>query len=285
MLHINDLGTTRLGLRFLSALLFIALSAFGFAQVSGSGTPNSVPIWTGTTTPSTTLGSSVITQNPNTKAISFGGPVQGPLGMLLYHTSFQGAIQNLVGTDSKIEPNDGFVLLQTDSSDFNALADLTSNNNLFSPDLLPGLDKSGTFVSMRLKPLLGPANPGQPAYFVAGLVGVVGNGFGFKSLGGANCGGGVTGGALKGVTILNGTETAVDLASAACTNKPAVDLFAIRGPSFVKFYVNGVLKGASTTNLPLVSSTIYDLQLRNSQTLMGGQTWWVSFLTVGIPRF
>jgi hypothetical protein len=87
------------------------------------------------------------------------------------------------------------------------------------------------------------------------------------------------------VTILNGTETLVDLATTACTSKPPLDLLAAHETSAVKFYVGGILKGTSTTNLPLSSFTIYDLRLTNSPTLMGGQTWWVSFLTVGIPRF
>jgi hypothetical protein len=208
--------------------------------------------------------------------------------MLLYHASFQGAVQNLVGTNSRVTPFDGFVILQTDANDFHALVDLTSNTilNPFNPDVLLGLNVPGAFFSLRLKPLLGPANPRQPAYFVAGLAGVsIGNGFGFKTLGGANCGGGVTGGALKGVTILNGKETVVDLATTACTNKPPVDLFAVRATSSVQFYVDGVLKGASATNLPSSSFTMYDLRLTNSPTLMGAQTWWVSFLTVGIPMF
>jgi hypothetical protein len=208
--------------------------------------------------------------------------------MLIYHASFQGAVRNVVGTNSKVQLSDGFVILQTDSNASNALVDLTSNpiQNPFSPDVLPRLNSPGAFLSLRLKPLLGPANSGQPAYFVAGLAGVsIGQGFGFKSLGGANCGGGVTGGAIMGVTILNGNETLVNLASTACTSKPPVDLLAVRGTSSVEFYVNGVLKGASSTNLPASSFTIYDLRLTNSPTIMGGQTWWVSFLTVGIPMF
>jgi hypothetical protein len=118
--------------------------------------------------------------------------------MLLYHASFQGGVQNLVGTTSRVTPFDGFVILKTDSNDPNALVDLTSNpiQNSFSPYVLPGLNKSGAFLSLRLKPLLGPANPGQPAYFVAGQAGISSsNGFGLKTLGGADCGGGVTGGA------------------------------------------------------------------------------------------
>ena len=238
--------------------------------------------------PSQTLGNSVMSQNPNSKAISVAGPFQGPLSMLLYHASFQGAVQNLVGPTSRVTPFDGFVILKTDSNDPNALVDLTSNpiQNSFSPYVLPGLNKSGAFLSLRLKPLLGPANPGQPAYFVAGQAGISSsNGFGLKTLGGADCGGGVSGGALNGVTTLNGAETLVNLATGACVSKPPVDLLAVRGTSSVKFYVNGVLKGTSTTNLPSSSFTIYDLRLTNSPTLMGSQTWWVSFLTVGIPRF
>jgi hypothetical protein len=164
----------RFGFQFLSALPLIVLSAIASAQVTGSGTPNTVPLWTGATTPSQTLGNSEISQNPGSKAISIAGPFQGPLGMLLYHASFQGAVKNLVGTNSRVTSFDGFVRLQTDSNDFDALVDLTSNpiQNPFSPDVLPGLNRSGVFLSLRLKPLLGPAKPGQPAYFVAGQAGL-----------------------------------------------------------------------------------------------------------------
>ena len=62
--------------------------------------------------------------------------------MLLYHASFQGAVQNIIGTNSKVTPFDGFVILQTDSNDLSALVDLTSNpiQNPFNPDVLPGLN-------------------------------------------------------------------------------------------------------------------------------------------------
>jgi hypothetical protein len=59
----------------------------------------------------------VMSQNPNSKAISVAGPFQGPLSMLLYHASFQGAVQNLVGPTSRVTPFDGFVILKTDSDD------------------------------------------------------------------------------------------------------------------------------------------------------------------------
>src|SRR5438876_9392068 len=44
----------------ISVLLSLLLSAA--AQVTGSGTPGRIPIWTGSTTPSNTLGNSVIFQ-------------------------------------------------------------------------------------------------------------------------------------------------------------------------------------------------------------------------------
>jgi hypothetical protein len=280
---------TQVRLCSVMTMVLILLPTIGTAQVSGSGKPNSVPLWTGTTNPSSTLGDSVISQNPNNKVVSVGSPLQGPSGMLFYHASFQGAVKNSSGSNTGFSAFDGFVILQTgiDTSDF---LDLTSNpvQDPFNPNVVVGLNKPGAFLSLRLKALTGPALAGQPAYFVAGQAGQTNSqGFGFKTVGGSNCGGGVLGGRLKGVTILNGSETVVDLASNVCESKPAVNLLAVRNTSSVSFYVNGVLKGTSTTNLPVNSFSMYDLLLQNSNTAsqMGGQSWWVSFLTVGIPMF
>src|SRR5438270_11371787 len=87
----------RLRLCLLTTSLLVPLSAVAPAQqVTGSGKPNVIPLWTGTTNPSTTQGNSSITENPTTKAITIGGALQvngnlsanqlsGPLGTLLYH--------------------------------------------------------------------------------------------------------------------------------------------------------------------------------------------------------
>lgn len=125
--------------------------------------------------------------------------------------------------------------------------------------------------------------PGTASYFVAGGTTFVPlrNGFGFKYVGDA------ANGNLNGVTILNGSETVVDLATTIgpLTTDPPVDLLAIRRASSVDFYVNGVLKGTSTTNLPSTADSIYELRIINSSSQMGLQIWAVSFLTVGIPIF
>src|SRR4029077_20793595 len=99
----------RLRSYLLTASLLVPLSALAPAQqVTGSGRPNSVPLWTGTANPSTTQGNSSISENPTTKAITIGGGLQvngnlsasqlsGPLATLLYHASFQGASPSTSG--------------------------------------------------------------------------------------------------------------------------------------------------------------------------------------------
>lgn len=66
--------------RAVCLFLVLICSAFGFAQVGGSGTPNTVPLWTGTTS----LGNSAITQSSGN--IGIGGPANSG-GKLNVYTS------------------------------------------------------------------------------------------------------------------------------------------------------------------------------------------------------
>jgi len=50
----------------------LALPVHAAAQVGGSGTPGKVPVWTGSTTPSNTLGNSTIIQTPATSTTGTG---------------------------------------------------------------------------------------------------------------------------------------------------------------------------------------------------------------------
>ncbi len=211
-------------------------------------------------------------------SINSRGIFTAPLGMLLHHASFQGATQTVTGFNSRIIPFDGLVFIQT-GIDLSDVADITSDSADTAP--FPGLDKPGTFLSLRLKLLLEPVSNGA-AYFIAGGTDSGGtalqDGFGFKFVGGGD---------LNGVTILNGTESTVDLATTLgfSTTDPPLNLLAVRRATSVDFYANGVLKGTITTNLPSTSFSIYELRLKNGSTQMGGQSWAVSFLTVGIPMF
>jgi hypothetical protein len=99
-------------------------------------------------------------------------------------------------------------------------------------------------------------------------------GFGFKGLSSG----------LKGVTLQNGIETEVDLS----TPMP-VDIFfnllAIRRTSSVEFFVNGIFKGSSSTNLPAVSRNGYVVRASNDGTAPMPANVSVGFLTIGIPMF
>jgi hypothetical protein len=62
-----------------------------------------------------------------------------------------------------------------------------------------------------------------------------------------------------------------------------VDVVAARRLSSVDFYVNGVLKGTSTTNLPVQAFGIHEIRVRNASDQMGPRGISVSFMTIGIP--
>src|SRR5690242_3707964 len=117
----------------IATLLISAATAI--AQVTGTGTTNTVPLWTS----STTQGNSSITENPSSKAITVGGSMQvkssitatqlnGPLGDLLYHASFQGATQSKNGNLSGITLGDGVAILQA-GNDLGSTANLQSDRS------------------------------------------------------------------------------------------------------------------------------------------------------------
>ena len=142
-----------------------------------------------------------------------------------------------------------------------------------------GINRPGTFLSAR-------ADWVSPGGIKAGHVFtvVVGNGlggrFGFKAVG-AN---------LMGMTTapFGGLETDVNL-SVTLTAFTSVDLLAVRRASSVEFYVNGVLKGSSTTNLPTgvddMSLDLYELTVTNEPSNSTDAQLAVNMLTVGIPMF
>lgn len=278
----------RLRSYLLTASLLVPLSALAPAQqVTGSGKPNSVPLWTGTANPSTTQGNSSISENPTTKAITIGGGLQvngnlsanqlsGPLATLLYHASFQGASQSTSGNFSGITASDGVVFIQAGNA-LGSTANLQSDSFDTASALSP--NKSGSFLSLRLKALNTPVTSDAAAYFVAGgdVQGTpVRNGFGFKYVGGIG---------LHGVSIRDGNESVVNLGITlgTTTTDPPVDLVAILRANSVQFFVNGMLKGMVTTNLPSSSDSVYELRLINGTSAMQLSTWAVSYLTVGFP--
>lgn len=270
----------RKSLLVLAALL---ISAGTMAQVTGTGTANTVPLWTS----SSTQGNSSITENSTTKAITVAGTLQakgsitapqlnGTLGELLYHASFQGASQSASGNLSGVTVADGVAILQAGNT-LGATANLQSDS--FTTTSSVGPNKAGSFLSLRLKALTVPVASDSAAYFVAGgdVEGSpLRNGFGFKYIGGVG---------LVGVSIGNGTESVVNLHTtlSGATTSPPVDLLAIFRGTSVQFYVNGVSKGTITTNPPSSSDTVYELRLVNGTSEMDLSTWIVSYLTVGLP--
>jgi hypothetical protein len=201
--------------------------------------------------------------------------LNGPLGELLYHASFQGAIQSKNGNLSGISLGDGVAILQA-GNDLGSTANLRSDSFTTSSGVSP--NKKSTFLSLRLKALNVPVTSDTAAYFIAGgdVEGTpLRNGFGFKYVGGIG---------LEGVSIRNGAQSVVNLSTAlgSLTTDPPVDLLAIFLGNSVQFYVNGVLKGTVTTNMPSSSDTVYELRLVNGTSEMQLSTWLVSYLTVGI---
>lgn len=277
----------RLGLCCVLTLLSMLLSTAAAGQVTGSGKPNSVPLWTGTSTPSTTLGNSSITENPTSKAVTIGGALQvngtltanqlsGPLGTLLYHASFQGATSSKSGNFSAATLQDGVANI-TAGNDLNAFLNLQSDTADADSGLSP--NKPGSFLSLRLKAFDTPVTSDAAAYFVAGgdVSGTaLQNGFGFKYVGGVG---------LFGVSIRNGAESTVNLSTnfGTLTTSPPADLVAILRATSVQFFVNGVLKGTVTSNLPSSSDTVYEIRLINGSSEMQLNSWLVSYLTVGFP--
>jgi hypothetical protein len=138
---------------------------------------------------------------------------------------------------------------------------------------LPSIDKPGTFFSARIS--ISPQSAvGQTGHVI---IGGTNNGFGFKNVATA----------LKGITVANSIETEIDLATPANSTS---SVLAVRRASSVDFYVNGVLKGRSFTNLPTSGST-YTLRLFNAAPLngSGGEQAAISMavacMTIGSPIF
>ena len=190
-----------------------------------------------------------------------------PSEFLTYHASFQGA--GVSGTNATQVAGDGFLTLSTNLT-ANAFIDLIPQ---LGAGITYGLDRAGTYVSARAR--WNSAIVVTHVFWVLGGGSTGGtalqNGFGFKAVGTA----------LKGVSIASGTESVVDLATALTTGNFR-DLLAVRVPGAVQFYVDGVLKGSTNTNLPESSNGSYEVRVTNG--VAGGTAIVdVGFLTLGIP--
>ncbi len=198
--------------------------------------------------------------------INDNGVFTGPMGVLLHNPAFVERPVNKAGS-GWAQVADGMVILMTGTT-ANSFVDIQGAASH------GGLDHNGSFLSVRISTT--QADSTDVFYVLAG--GRDGSnfrqGFGFKGVGNA----------LKGVSILNGNETVIDLATTFSSNSHHASL-AVRRPSSVEFYVNGVLKGRSTTNLPASESAPeYELRAEN-----GTDTTYfdvsIEFMTIGIPMF
>lgn len=175
------------------------------------------------------------------------------IGMLLYHASFPIDI----AFNKTIYCSDGFARV----SSYAGLNGISCSAGIA---IATPLDRAGSFLSARA------AGTGSLAshrcYVIAGQGDTPNEGFGFKGVAGA----------LKGVTIHGGIETEVDLATSFTA---LVNLLAVRRTSSVDFFVNGQLKGNSSTNLPQSVDGPYVLRAE------GGASIVVGYLTIGSPMF
>ncbi len=201
-------------------------------------------------------------------SLTKAGTFQGPLGMILYHPSFQGVVQTSSGS-AGFSGTDGSARLFTGATAGSSV----KVNGGFIAELF-GI---GSFLNAYVGWEAGSTVTANHKFYVlaGGPNGPNTEGFGFKAVGSA----------LKGVTILNSVETEVDLTTTLCGGC-IFRLVAIRraGPDRVEFYVQGTLKGSSTTNLPSVASYAYELRVENGASASSAVLL-VGAMTVGAPAF
>lgn len=202
-------------------------------------------------------------------------PVRPPI-IAVHHSSFHAnAFQSTNATGGVAELGDGFTI-QTTGINVNEFRDLRSHG--LNSVAITGLDRPGAYLSARLKTIFTPITDAA-TYVIAGGTNSANvpmqHGFGFKN----------TATGLKGVTLLNGVESVVDLGTTLgpLISDATVDVLAVRRASSVEFYVNGALKGASTTTLPTEAFSIYEIRVQNASAQMGPQGISVSFMRIGIP--
>jgi hypothetical protein len=192
-----------------------------------------------------------------------------PSDFLLHNASFQATVDTLTGTTKTV--NDGFLSLSTGTT-MNSLGDVSPQ---IGNGVTDGLGLVGAYMSARARWNSTIAAP--HVFYILGGGSTGGtplqNGFGFKAVGTA----------LKGVTILNGTETVVDLATTLSTGTFR-SLLAVRRETTVEFIVDGGSKGSTGANLPSGSNGTYEVRVTNGTTTTQA-TADVAFLTVGIPMF
>jgi hypothetical protein len=204
--------------------------------------------------------------------VNSGGAYIGPMGMLLRCASFQSTNLTTAGTGSIALLGDGYIRLQsgTTASSFADVRDSPTGQT----GVGDGIGKPGAFLTARVNWSHSPDSAW--AYYV--LAGGEHGGatlfraFGFKA----------EGAALKGVTREAGNETLMDLGTTLTTE--FVNLLAVRRNASVDFYVNGVLKGTSTTNLPLTANSSYEIRVLNGSSGTNA-IMEVYLLSVGLPIF
>jgi|GEM_PF-5181452 len=196
------------------------------------------------------------------------------LGLILYHPSFANPTVSGIGPVVK---GDGMVSVQ--AANFQEV-ELVGQPN-FPYVLTETLDKPGTFFSAIVRASDNGFQAGNTFVISLGTGGTSPHGFGFK----------VDEHGVKGFTA-GANTTEIDLHTVMLGDNGLGDLrqlnlLAIRRTASVDFYINGVLQGTSTTNLPDAQS-IYPLGyvIRAKTTGVNNTiTMLVAGMTIGLPMF
>lgn len=190
------------------------------------------------------------------------------IGSILYHASFSNVFSSGNGS---ITARDGFLTVQTATGQ---PFEVTGHQT----DIASALDKPGTFLSAVVRCAGATPIATQEFYLMLGTGGAVPSGFGFK----------VVGNALFGFTTRNSGElTTVDLQT-SFQQTTQLSLLTIRRANAVDFYVNGVLKGSSTTFLPDENSIHklgYVMRAVHGTAPPSALRVEIGALTIGYPMF
>jgi len=238
-------------------------------------------------------------------SIDPAGTFTGPLGMMLIHSSFAQAAGVDLGTASFL-PSDTLMEAQTgttaSSIDDTVGGVLDVTNLSRTSTLIEGLGRKGAFLSARVRWNSATIASTHIFYVLAGgaeststasvplLTSSASNGV-YQGFGFCAYGNHLMGITTNHTTASNtgtcaspdSTTTTVDL-STTLTSGTFVELMAVRGASAVLFYVNGIYKASSTTNLPSTAASTYEVRTQNETSSATNAIAQVGFLTVGIPR-
>jgi hypothetical protein len=220
----------------------------GPAGPAGATGPSPAHQWSGT---------QLRFQNPDTTwgpYVNLVGP-QGeePRGLFYYATFNNGFDQSSNG--GIVDKGDGIAFLQTTTTSQSVADyrshDWTSASRAYNP---------GTYMAARvLWPSWGGSTipSSHVSYILAGgqsnISGALGNGYGFKGVGGS----------LYGVCFYGLTETTLDLDISLSYGSSRTLRAIVQSPNTIDFYVDGNFRGSLTVTLPSFFETFYRVYVTN----------------------